>query len=207
MHLATRLRPSCSLVPPLQAEGAGNAACWQQPMARLQKKAAAVTTGSAENNRHSPRDGLPVSSALSPGNRLSCPPSLGCSSKHIELGISTGMPEPDGFAVRERVVRRQAISSLAHASSPSHLRPNTRDDREAPLLEGRDAEKCAAHLPDEAGQEFDQASKPEKFIRQCGRRHPSNFIVATKKRDAQNGVLQVNGGREFLPSLDVASAN
>jgi hypothetical protein len=56
-------------------------------------------------------------------------------------------------------------------------------------------------LPDEAGQEFDQASKPEKFIRQCGRRHPSNFIVATKKRDAQNGVLRVNGGREFLPSL------
>jgi hypothetical protein len=53
----------------------------------------------------------------------------------------------------------------------------------------------------EAGQEFDQASKPEKFIRQCGRRHPSNFIVTTKKRDAQNGVLQVNGGREFLPSL------
>jgi hypothetical protein len=38
MHLSTRLRPSCSLVPPLQAEGAGNAACWQQPMARLQKK-------------------------------------------------------------------------------------------------------------------------------------------------------------------------
>jgi len=37
------------------------------------KKQAAVTTGSAENNRHSPRDGFPVSSALSPGNRLSCP--------------------------------------------------------------------------------------------------------------------------------------
>jgi hypothetical protein len=62
--------------------------------------------------------------------------------------------------------------------------------------------KIPGDLPDEAGQEFDQASKPEKFIRQCGRRHPSNFIVATKKRDAQNGVLQVNGGREFLPSLD-----
>jgi hypothetical protein len=62
--------------------------------------------------------------------------------------------------------------------------------------------KSRSDLPDEAGQEFDQASKPEKFIRQCGRRHPSNFIVATKKRDAQNGVLRVNDGREFLPSLD-----
>jgi hypothetical protein len=32
----------------------------------------------------------------------------------------------------------------------------------------------------EAGQEFDQASKPQKFIRQCGQRYAINFIVATK---------------------------
>src|SRR5579864_4206935 len=50
VHVPAALkRPSCaSSHAPSKAEGAGNAGCWPQPMARLQqKKQAAVTTGPA----------------------------------------------------------------------------------------------------------------------------------------------------------------
>jgi hypothetical protein len=45
------------------------------PMARLQQKTqAAVTTGSAENTRHSPRDGFTAYFAFSPVRRAFWPP-------------------------------------------------------------------------------------------------------------------------------------
>src|SRR3954447_20703582 len=104
MYLATRLRPSFSLVPPFQAEGAGNAACWQQPMARLQKKAGGSHHRFSRKQPAFPARWFTSVLRALPGEPAVLPPSLGCSSKHIELGISTGMPGPHGFAVRDRIV-------------------------------------------------------------------------------------------------------
>ena len=82
------------LDPPI-TEGAGNAGCWPQPMARLQKsKQAAVTTGTAESSRHSLRDGFNAYSALSPGTGLSCPRRRAITAR---LGLSVGRPGPHAF--------------------------------------------------------------------------------------------------------------
>jgi hypothetical protein len=76
-------------------------------MARLQKKMqAAGTTGLAETSRPSLHDGFTVSFALSPGTGFLAPVARDARHEHRKLGISTGMPEPHDFAVRECAVRR-----------------------------------------------------------------------------------------------------
>jgi hypothetical protein len=52
-----------------------------------------------------------------------------------QLDASVGAPGPHGFAVRDSFAR------LATLSRPPHLRSNVRDDREAPLVAGRDGGK------------------------------------------------------------------
>jgi hypothetical protein len=52
-----------------------------------------------------------------------------------QLGISIGMPEPHGFAVHSN--RHSSVGDLR----PSHPAPNVRDDRETPLLIGRETRK------------------------------------------------------------------
>jgi hypothetical protein len=66
-------------------------------MARLQqKKQAAVTTGSAETSRHSPRDGFNAYIVISSVHRAFWPPSpLGSSPE--QLDTSVGVPGPHDF--------------------------------------------------------------------------------------------------------------
>jgi hypothetical protein len=63
--------------------------------------------------------------------------------------ISTGISGPHDFVVRDVPFVREL---LAHCDSsrPSHLQPNARDDREAPLSSGRDVRKYPSDLPDGA---------------------------------------------------------
>jgi hypothetical protein len=103
-------------------------------MARLQqRKQAAVTTGSAEQARHSLRDGLPAYTC-SPWGPALLPP---CANrvKRVAHGISTGMPGPHDFAVRAASFVR-ARNLHCDTSRPPHARLASRDDRAcAPLLE------------------------------------------------------------------------
>ena len=112
-----KVRPSCAPKDPLQEEGAGNAGCWPQPMARLQQETqAAVTTGSAETARHSPRDGFNAYGVLSRVNGLFCHPRLADSSS-TRLDPSVAGSGPHAFAVRAGIAR------LATPSRPSHPTP------------------------------------------------------------------------------------
>src|SRR5258708_35973040 len=74
-----------------------------------------------------------------PGDRALLLPSL---SRIIpqKLDASVGASGPHGFVVRAGVAR------LASPKRPPHPSPNVRDDRETPLLQGRDAAKSAADL-------------------------------------------------------------
>jgi hypothetical protein len=108
-----KVRPSCAPDDPLQEEGAGNAGCWPQPMARLQQETqAAVTTGSAETSRHSLRDGFNAYGVLSRVNGLFCHPRLADSSS-TRFDPSVAGSGPHAFAVRNGAAR------LATPSRPS----------------------------------------------------------------------------------------
>jgi hypothetical protein len=102
----------------------------------------------------------------SPRGPAFLPPSLARSSKHRKLGISTGMPGPHDFAVRDVAFVRELIAHCT-TSRPPHLRPNTRDDRKAPLLVGQDGRKCASDLHDGASDflftEFISPPRPRKL--------------------------------------------
>jgi hypothetical protein len=74
---------------------------------------------------------LTVSFVLSPEIGLYClRRERDCRSNHRRLGIGVEMPGPHDFSVR--IEARRLRASLR----PSHPAPNTRDDREAPLLIG-----------------------------------------------------------------------
>ncbi|MGJ4993116.1 hypothetical protein ACQR0Z_01780 [Bradyrhizobium sp. HKCCYLS3077] len=100
------------------------------------KKQAAVTTGSAEITRHSPRDGFHAYVAISPVSGLLATVTLRLIMT-TELDASIGAPGPRVFTsaslpfVGERKAR---CSKLAATASP----PACRDDRDAPLSSGRD---------------------------------------------------------------------
>ena len=102
-------------------------------MARVRKEVhAAVTTGSAETSRHSPRDGWNGCFAFSPvpglsGHRPSC------DAKHQhEVDISVGISGPRDLTVRI-VLFVGADKPRCNTDTPTTSRLNVRDDREAPL--------------------------------------------------------------------------
>ena len=116
------------------------------PAVRVQQKSTA-----AEPQVTAETTGLPCAMVLTlirdlPGDRRSCPRRPRRSSKHRNLGISTGMPGPHDFAVRDMSFVR-AYEMRCDMSRPSHLRPNARDDREAPLSSGRDATNVPVICP------------------------------------------------------------
>jgi hypothetical protein len=139
-------RPSYALIdPPENREGAGNAECFSRTHGpRAEKKHAAVTTGSAEITGIPCAMVLTVSFGLSPGTGLSCP-------RHRRIIIrrfdaSVGASGPHDFAVRAGVARRfDTITSIASRSA-------FRDDRDAPLLPGRDKTQQTTDLGSKASQ-------------------------------------------------------
>jgi hypothetical protein len=96
----------------------------------------ATKNAGGSHHRFSRSSGIPRATVLTlirdlPGDRLSCPRRPQCSStKHRELGISTGMPGPHDFT--------SATTPLVwqHRQRPPHPRLTYRDDRAyAPQLE------------------------------------------------------------------------
>src|ERR1700739_673464 len=84
---------------------------------------------------------LTAYSALSPVTGLFChrhladtgvSGPLGLTSPSTKLDASVGASGPHGFAVRGRVIR------LVTPPRPPHPAPNVRDDRDTPLMRGRD---------------------------------------------------------------------
>ena len=104
----------------LKSEGAGNAGCALHPRSRVQKcaKNAHEHTGSAEDIRHSLRNGLTAYNALSPEYRAFLPPSpsgYGTSAPGRadmppkDLTPTTEASGPHDFAVRNNIVRQRAV--------------------------------------------------------------------------------------------------
>ena len=99
-----------------------------------------------ETTRLSPRDGFTVSFALSLVTGLFCHHRQ--QNDFRQLDASVGASGPHDFAVRINIAR-PAISPASTAS-----RPNVRDDREAPLLSGRDGVSDNFDLPDGTSEIF-----------------------------------------------------
>jgi hypothetical protein len=82
-------------------------------------------------SQHSLRDGFNGVLRARPGDRAFCLRPRRDAKHHRQVDISVGISGPHDFAVRKTRARQSRISR------PSHPAPNTRDDREAPSLEGR----------------------------------------------------------------------
>ena len=108
--------------------------------ARCTKENTHKHTGSAEAVRHSLRNGFTAYFALSPVTGHFCHRRSRWNFFLRKLDTSVGVSGPHDFAVRHSAAR------LASPKRPSHPVPNVRDDREAPLLSGRDARKDAGDL-------------------------------------------------------------
>jgi hypothetical protein len=105
-----------------------------QPRAQTKKRTSDSRHRFAETIRPSLRNGLRLipCSPRRPGFLAT----VACGSLH-RLDASVGASGPHGFAVRNSAAR------LASLPRPPHPAPNVRDDREAPLLARRDAQKMA----------------------------------------------------------------
>jgi hypothetical protein len=139
-------RTSYALInPPGDQEGAGNAECFSRTHGpRAEKKHAAVTTGSAEITGIPCAMVLTVSFALSPGTGLSCPRHQRIIIRRLDASV--GASGPRDFAVRAGVARLfDTITSIASRSA-------CRDDRDAPLLPGRDKTQQTTDLGSKARQ-------------------------------------------------------
>ncbi len=149
---------------PRKEEGAGNAGCWPQPMARLQKrKQAAVTTGPAGHPAFPARWALRLIRDLpgAPGFLATIPTRSEASTR---VDISIGMPGPHDFNVRERPRTRATPASrrstargrptslvLTTPSQPPHPAPRVVTTR-TPLLPGRNGADIAIDLGSESRQ-------------------------------------------------------
>jgi hypothetical protein len=90
---------------------------------------------SAENSRHSLRDGFNGLYRALPGDRACLPPSPLRSLLLKRLDASIGASGPHGFAVRNKRFRPAHLRAPdAVASTASH--PNVRDDHDTPLWRG-----------------------------------------------------------------------
>src|SRR5690348_11143662 len=128
--LAARCVRALRLVPPSQAEGAGNAGCWPHPRALRAKEmhfCARKQTGQPKQPA-SPAQWFTAYSALSSVSRASLPPS---SADVVirELDPSIAGSGPHAFAVRDAGAR------LAPSVASTASRRNVRDVR-TPLLSG-----------------------------------------------------------------------
>jgi hypothetical protein len=131
---------------------------------------AAGTTGSAENTRHSPRNGWNGCFAFSPVLRAFWPPLPARRGKrHSKRDTSVGVSGPRDLTVRINVVRRRRTNPRCNIDTPTASRLNVRDDREAPLLSRRDRHNQSLFLIKrkknilarraESGDAFDPACK------------------------------------------------
>jgi hypothetical protein len=84
-----------------------------------------------ETSRHSLRDGFTAYSALSPVIGLSCHRHRPNCFARLDVSVETSGPHD--FAIRST----RALVSCA-PPRPSHPRPCVRDDRDTPLVKGRD---------------------------------------------------------------------
>ncbi|CAL79843.1 hypothetical protein BRADO6195 [Bradyrhizobium sp. ORS 278] len=126
-------RPSVADRCPSLEEGTGNAGRWPHPWPACRKKQAAVTTGSAENTRHSPRDGFDGCFALFPVRRTFWPPFRNTALARVARDTSVGVSGPRDLTVRMSVVRRHG-KPRCDSHTPTASRLDVRDDREAPLV-------------------------------------------------------------------------
>ena len=107
------------------------ARCARWPRVRMKEARKHSHHRFTETSRHSLRDGFTAYSALSPAIGLSChrhrPNCVG----RLDVGVETSGPHD--FAVRSM---RPLVSCAP--PRPSHPRPCVRDDRDTPLVKGRD---------------------------------------------------------------------
>jgi len=106
--------------------------------AKVKKHTSKSTTGSPE------RAGLPCADGFNgflrglPGDRAFLPPSPAGLSHRLDISVE--ISGPHDFAVRDKRIR------LVRQARPPHPAPNTRDDREAPLIRARDGTDDAGDL-------------------------------------------------------------
>ena len=154
------------------------ARCTRGLVCKLCEECAHEHTGSAETLRHSPRNGFTAYGALFPATNSSCHrhrrikvlSKPGWARKtSADLTPATGArttrfcrTQPPVFAERLRrakasfVLRagnrsretRPAITLRADAAASTASSPAFRDDRDTPLLSGKDGQGCIADLPD-----------------------------------------------------------
>nr|WP_162093036.1 hypothetical protein [Bradyrhizobium sp. ORS 278] len=169
-------------------------------MARLQqKKQAAVTTGSAEDTRHSPRDGFHAYAAISPVSGF-----LATVTIRIivtgPFGASFGAPGPRVFtsASLPFVGGHQARCSKPAATASRS--PTSRDDREAPLskqrgmsIEKHEFRKCERYLF--FNEHLDRPNQLEKAIESDFARHipfrPERLDLAQSARGPMPETVKV----------------
>jgi hypothetical protein len=118
---------------PSKPEGAGNAGCTDAPAAlRAKEKHASKSPQVHRLTRHSLRDGFTVSFGLSPEIGLCCLRPQRDAKHHRKVDASVEASGPHDFAVRSAHIR------LLRDKRPSHPAPNVRDDRDTPLVNGRE---------------------------------------------------------------------
>jgi hypothetical protein len=141
---AAQSRPSLAGALPLvgkRAQGKPGAGCTRSLACEMRKHTSKSTTGSTGATRPSLRDGVNRLLRTLPGDQALLSPSpaepgasgpIRPTSPIRKLDANPGASGPYDSAVRTSRARR------TRCLRPSHPAPNTRDDREAPLLRARD---------------------------------------------------------------------
>ena len=147
--------------PPSRNEGAGNAGRRPRPRpACKSRKQAAVTTGSAGSS------GIPCAMALLliralPGVR-DLIVTVACEIITHRFGASPGAPGPHDFAVCIGIARRHAKARCEPTHPPLPV-PACRDDRDTPLVPGRDGgiiSTCFCKAEEKILQDFQKSRIP-----------------------------------------------
>ena len=169
---AARFARALQTVSPKQ-EGAGNAGCLLHPRSRVQEMVVDAHTSIQVQSEHSgipcamvlrlmprsPRRRIPLASVIGeltasrePGRARNSLRRLDAShgrQDHTVLPYAS-VPLVCRAADRSQAKARPAISSAQRAlPRPPHSEPNVRDDRDTPLLAGRNGRDCRADLGEE----------------------------------------------------------
>jgi hypothetical protein len=148
------------------SRGMPDARCTRGLVCKIVQRSAHEHTGSAEAIRHSLRNGFTAYTVLSPATNSSCHRRCRLDGDSNPVGSNSPptawhqqrVSGPHGFAVRFGVVRL-ARRLIAHGKPPCdnaarrrcrvHRIPSrVRDDRDTPLLPGKDGRAGSADLPD-----------------------------------------------------------